>query len=130
MIAATTPRVRRILVVDDDRAIREELAAALGNDPALEISLANDGKEALHLIGAGRVWPDVILLALPMMPDFDGDTFLAALDAINRTQQMAVIVMTALPKGEISDAVRKRASAILTKPFTLTAVAAAMRATR
>ena len=70
--------------MEDDEAIREELAAELGND--------------------------------------------AALDAINGTQRIAIVVMTALPKERIPEAARRRARSILTKPFTLAAVAAAVRA--
>jgi CheY-like chemotaxis protein len=113
--------------VEDDEAIREELAAELGNDAELDISVANDGREALDLIATGRFWPDVILLDL-MMPKLDGDTFLAALDAINGTRRIAIVVTTALPKERIPEAARRRARVILTKPFKLAAVAAAVRA--
>ena len=38
-VAAT--RAKRILVVDDNQAIREELAAVLGEDPAVDICLGS-----------------------------------------------------------------------------------------
>ena len=121
------PRRRSILVVDDDAAIRDELAGELGNDPALDISVADDGRAALHQIATGIFWPDVILLDL-MMPTLDGDGFLAALDAINRTPAIRVIVMTALPEALVSEAVRRRAGTILFKPFSLGQLGAAVRA--
>lgn len=51
-VAAT--RARRILGVDDDKGIREELAAGLGEDPAVDISVADDGWVALHQIATGQ----------------------------------------------------------------------------
>ncbi|MCA1825844.1 MAG: response regulator [Myxococcales bacterium] len=117
----------RILVVDDDDAIREELADSLGTERSLEISVANDGRTALQQIATGAFWPDVILLDL-MMPGLDGHDFLAALDAINRTQQIAVIVMTALPESRIPENVRLRARSILSKPFSLVALEDSIRA--
>jgi|SRR5438105_10723750 len=119
--------MRRVLVVDDDEAIREEIADALGSDPTLEIAVANDGRLALHQIATGQFWPEVILLDL-MMPGLDGNDFLAALDAINHTEDMAVIVMTALPESSIPEGVHRRARSILFKPFTLATLAAALRA--
>ena len=113
--------------MDDDEAIREEIADALGSDPTLEIAVANDGRLALHQIATGQFWPEVILLDL-MMPGLDGNDFLAALDAINHTEDMAVIVMTALPESSIPEGVHRRARSILFKPFTLATLAAALRA--
>jgi CheY-like chemotaxis protein len=118
-------RPKRILVVDDDDGIREELVDALAGDPALEVSGVNDGLVALQQIAAGALWPDVILLDL-MMPNLDGDAFLAALGAINRTGDIAVIVMTALPEPSVPAAVRRRARSILFKPFTIANLTAAL----
>jgi DNA-binding response OmpR family regulator len=119
--------IRRILVVDDDDAIREEVAATLGMDPALDVSMAKDGRVALHQIATGRFWPDVILLDV-MMPGVDGGDFLAALDAINHTKDVAVIVMTALPESRIPDGLHRRARSILFKPFTLATLAESLDA--
>jgi CheY-like chemotaxis protein len=118
-------RIRRILVVDDDDAIREEVAATLGMDPALDVSIAHDGRVALQQIATGQFWPDVILLDV-MMPGVDGDSFLAALDAINRTEDVAVIAMTALPESRIPEGIHRRARSILFKPFTLATLAEAL----
>jgi CheY-like chemotaxis protein len=118
---------RTILVVDDDSAIREELADALGQDPAVEVSVAKDGWAALEQIATGRFWPEVILLDL-MMPGVDGDEFVAALEAISGTGQIAVVVMTAVRATDIPQGIRRRAHAILFKPFTLAKVSRAVRA--
>jgi DNA-binding response OmpR family regulator len=117
----------KVLIVDDDQAIRQELADALGREPALEISFAGDGRVALDQIATGQFWPDAILLDL-MMPGLDGNEFLAALEAINRTQEIAVVAMTALPPSRVPGSVRRRAGSILFKPFSAAQVVAALRA--
>lgn len=119
------PRPKRILVVDDDDAIREELVDALAADSRFHVSGANDGLVALQQIAAGEIWPDVILLDM-MMPTLGGDSFLAALGAINRTGEIAVILMTALPEPSVPAAVRERTRSILFKPFTIANLTAAL----
>jgi CheY-like chemotaxis protein len=118
----------KVLIVDDDQAIREELSDALRQDPELEIGLADDGSVALHQIATGQFWPDLILLDL-MMSSLDGDEFLAALDAINHTQEIALVAMTALAPSRVPQSVRRRARSILFKPFSVEQVVATVRAT-
>ncbi len=119
---------RKVLIVDDDQAIREELAAALRDDARLELSVADDGQKALNMIATGKFWPDAILLDL-MMPRLDGEIFLAALDAIRHTTEIEVVAMTALPSSGVPEAIRRRARAILFKPFTVAQVVAALDTT-
>jgi CheY-like chemotaxis protein len=82
---------------------------------------------ALHQIATGHFWPDAILLDL-MMPRLDGDDFLASLDAINHTQEIALVAMTALPRSGVPESVRRRARSILFKPFSVAQVVAALSA--
>jgi len=64
----------RVLVVDDDEAIRESIEVAL-TDEGYEVRCAADGAAALALI---EEWnPGVILLDMKM-PGSDGWTFAAA----------------------------------------------------
>ena len=58
----------RILVVDDDRAVRESLRRSLSFN-GYSVSLAEDGVEALEMIAADR--PDGLVLDV-MMPRLDG----------------------------------------------------------
>src|SRR5581483_10950225 len=68
----TTPMTaRRVLVVEDDRGIRDLLAAVL-TDEGFDVRQAANGKEALAVLE--RWQPDAILLDL-MMPVMDGWTF-------------------------------------------------------
>src|SRR5256714_15054176 len=59
----------RILVVDDERAVRESLRRALELE-GYEIELADDGQEALYRL-EGQEQPDAVILAV-LMPGIDG----------------------------------------------------------
>jgi CheY-like chemotaxis protein len=76
----------RILVVDDDSAIRETIATVL-EDEGYRIETASDGAQALALLNRG-VRADLILLDL-MMPVMNGWEF--------RAQQLAVPGLAAIP---------------------------------
>jgi two-component system response regulator MprA len=58
----------RILVVDDDRAVRESLRRSLSFN-GYSVELAQDGREALDRIATDR--PDALVLDV-MMPRLDG----------------------------------------------------------
>ena len=57
----------RILVIDDDDAIRESLRDVLG-DAGYEVAVARDGREALAMMTPR---PALLLVDL-MMPELDG----------------------------------------------------------
>jgi two-component system response regulator MprA len=65
---------RKILVVEDDYAIREALISILEIE-GHEICTAEDGQEALEILEGKRFSPDVILLDLNM-PRLSGRDFL------------------------------------------------------
>ena len=60
----------RVLIADDDRAIRDALTRALGLE-GYDVVQANDGNTALSLIESTQ--PDVAILDV-MMPNIDGLT--------------------------------------------------------
>ncbi len=105
-------RSARLLVVDDDPAIRKILKdrfRSLGH----EVGVASDGDEALAWLETNEI--DVMLLDL-QMPKTDGFAVLAAL--ARRGDMPAVIVVTA--HGSIEAAVRAvkaGAADFVTKPF-------------
>jgi CheY-like chemotaxis protein len=122
----------RVLVVDDDRAIRETLRSVL-EDEGYTVAEAPDGVVALELLRSSAT-PLVVLLDL-MMPRLDG---VGVLNVVARDQQLAsrnaYIVITAnryrldtLASHLLSDL----AVAVVLKPFDmdtlLDAVASAMR---
>jgi two-component system, OmpR family, response regulator MprA len=99
----------RILVVDDEKAIRELLCRIL-TIAGYDVEAAADGSEALERILARR--PDLILLDL-MMPVLDGWSVLDRLR--DQADPPPVIVVSAyLDRGR---AVAAGASGYLNKPF-------------
>ena len=82
---------RRVLVVDDDRAIRGFVAEVL-TDEGYEVKTAGDGSEALAV---SREWrPDLIVLDL-MMPNMDGWTFRARQRQVDALADVPVVVTSA-----------------------------------
>ena len=113
----------KVLVVDDDRAIRESLARALELD-GYDVELAADGAAALAAIGAAR--PDVAVVDV-MMPNIDGLTLCRVLRA--ERDRLPILMLTA--RTETSDRVAgldAGADDYLAKPFDLAELQARLRA--
>jgi DNA-binding response OmpR family regulator len=104
--------VQRILVVDDDRELRNLVRTALEHK-GYDVLTAHDAVQGLELIAKGKI--DVALLDV-MMPGMDGLTMLSHLREHN--ENLRVIIMTALntPETAIS-ALRDQACDLLSKPF-------------
>ena len=118
--AATKPRV---LVVEDDKAVRESLRRSLEFN-GYDVSLAGDGAEALAVIGAAR--PDVVVMDV-MMPRLSGLEATRALRAAGN--DVPIIVLTALDAvGDRVDGLDAGADDYLTKPFALPELLARLRA--
>lgn len=82
-----------VLIVEDDRAVREALAQVLV-DEGYDIECAADGAEALARLRASRSKPSLIVLDL-WMPRMDGLAFRAAQLASAETADIPVVVVTA-----------------------------------
>ena len=115
---AVTPRSRRrILIVDDDRALRHVLAALLV-DAGHAIEQAADGPAALKRLDEGAF--DVVLLdiGLPGMSGLDVLAYARAAAA-----PPVVIMMTSDDTPEtLLSAVRRQAWRYLRKPFAPSAI--------
>jgi len=113
----------RVLVVDDDRAVRESLRRSLEFN-GYDVSLASDGAEALASIG--RSAPDAVVMDV-MMPRLDGIEATRALrDAGN---DLPILVLTARDSvGDRVDGLDAGADDYLTKPFALEELLARLRA--
>jgi CheY-like chemotaxis protein len=103
---------KRILLVDDDEALRDAIAESLELE-GHRVECAVHGRDALAKLNAGSR-PDVILLDL-MMPVMDGWQFRAAQLAHPDYASIPVVVVTAagILKQDID------ARQILRKPFRL-----------
>ena len=86
----TEAQPRRVLLVEDDAAIRAMVVLAL-RDEGYDVQAASDGATALHLLAAQT--PDVILLDM-RMPEADGWAF-AAQYAQQKGDHAPIIVLTA-----------------------------------
>lgn len=83
---------RRVLVVDDDQYVRNDVQRSLERD-GWQVTQAENGQVALSRLAESR--PDVIVLDL-MMPEMDGFEFVAALRGRAEWHDIPVIVVTAM----------------------------------
>jgi two-component system, chemotaxis family, response regulator PixG len=83
---------KRVLIVDDDRNIREVVSMCLHKLKGWDILTAASGREGL--IAIATTTPDAIVLDL-MMPEMDGLAFLRQLRAQDATRIIPVILLTA-----------------------------------
>jgi two-component system response regulator MprA len=116
----------KILVVDDERAVRESLRRALELE-GYQIELAADGQEALQrLEGNGDAQPDAVILDV-LMPTMDG---LEVCRRLRRSgNRVPVLMLTA--RDEIDNRVAgldAGADDYVTKPFALEEFVARVRA--
>jgi CheY-like chemotaxis protein len=117
-----TASLPRILVVEDNQALRENLAEALqleGYEPVE----ARDGATALRLLGDGAF--DAVLLDL-VMPGMDGRELLARIRQDPRLAPLRVVVTTGHSGPRARAGVP--ADAFLHKPFGVRELLAALRA--
>jgi two-component system, OmpR family, response regulator MprA len=113
----------RILVVDDDRAVRESLRRSLEFN-GYQVELAGDGAQALESIIANR--PDAMVLDV-MMPRLDGLEVARRLRSTG--DDLPILVLTA--RDTVSDRVSgldAGADDYLPKPFALEELLARLRA--
>ena len=114
--------MRRILIVDDEPAVREAVAMVL-TDEGYTVQMAPDGRNALEMIATA---PDLLITDL-MMPDLDGWGLLSQVR--ERHPTLPVILMSAI------DLIRWRGpsppaldhTVFLSKPFDLEKLLAVVR---
>jgi len=116
--------VPRILLVEDDAAIREALDEVLA-DLGYEVVSAPDGRGGLQL-AAQQAEPCPILLDW-RMPVLDGPEFLARLRELPRGKEFPVILSTADRAATDLTMGGDQVAAILSKPFDLESLLAALR---
>jgi two-component system response regulator MprA len=115
----------KILVVDDERAVRESLRRALELE-GYEIELAGDGAEALTTLEHEDAQPDAVILDV-LMPGVDGLEVCRRLRAAGNA--VPVLMLTA--RDEVENRVAgldAGADDYVTKPFALEELLARVRA--
>jgi len=114
-----------ILVVDDERSVREALRRALELE-GYEVELAADGQEALQRLDDGDFEPDAVVLDV-LMPGIDG---LEVCRRLRRAgSRLPVLMLTA--RAEVADRVAgldAGADDYIVKPFALEELFARLRA--
>jgi two-component system response regulator MprA len=113
----------RVLVVDDEPAVREALRRALALE-GYDVELAENGAEALRKVGPAD--PDVVVLDV-LMPEVDG---LAACRRLRAEgNRVPVLMLTARAGiGDRVDGLDAGADDYLVKPFALEELLARIRA--
>jgi two-component system response regulator MprA len=112
---------KRILVVDDDQALRRLVERALVLE-GYTVETVSSGHEAIERVRESP--PDLVLLDL-MLPDFDGKTVLRQLRQ-EGFEKLPVVIFTAgvLPAEERE---ALQGTAIVSKPFDLDEFLATIR---
>jgi two-component system, OmpR family, response regulator MprA len=120
--SSTPAAAPRVLVVDDDRAVRESLRRSLEFN-GYAVSMAEDGAQALASIA--QTPPDVLVLDV-MMPRLDGIETTRALRSAGN--DLPILVLTARDSvGDRVEGLDAGADDYLTKPFALEELLARLR---
>jgi two-component system, OmpR family, response regulator PhoP len=105
----------RVLVVEDELRLAENIAAALREGPNFAVDCAHEGRTGLHLAENG--YYDLLILDL-MLPGLDGQTLLKKLRA--RGDRTPVLILTAIADApSIIALLNEGADDYLSKPFDL-----------
>jgi two-component system, OmpR family, response regulator PrrA len=118
-----TARLPRVLVVDDDEAIRTALERALSLE-GFVVAAVDGGRAALDAVAADP--PDVLVLDV-VMPDVDGVAVARTLR--DQGRELPILILSAL--DEVSDRVaglQAGADDYLVKPFAVDELVARLRA--
>jgi DNA-binding response OmpR family regulator len=115
--------VPRVLVLEDDNAIRKLLVAALRRE-SLEVDAGSDGAEGLLLVQERDY--AVILLDL-MMPRLNGLEFLAAFRRAAPSARSVIVVTTASDEFMLRSLPASEVHAVIRKPFDVSSLVAMIR---
>jgi len=114
----------RVLVVEDDAALRKVLELRLGLE-GFDVSLAKDGQAGIEALD--QVQPDAVVCDL-MMPRVDGFGFCRVARHRDDTRDLPIVVLTARQKdAEIERLLELGDIVFMTKPFDAPALTATLR---
>lgn len=110
----------RILIADDHFLIRQFVKRSLGDMGMMNVELANDGNEAIELIGStlsGEGIFDIVFLDWNM-PNLSGIDVLSYVRSKPQYQNSAVVMFTAeSEKNNIMKAIKMGATTYILKPI-------------
>lgn len=109
----------RVLVVEDEIRLADNIARGLREGPGYAVDVAHDGEDALHLAlgGAAGALYDLVVLDL-MLPKADGETVVRHLRASGNSTP--ILVLTAVHAvGKTIALLNVGADDYMTKPFDL-----------
>jgi CheY-like chemotaxis protein len=117
------PSPTRILLVEDDRSLRDALADVLAHE-GFEVAEAANGREALDQLAASQ--PDLIVLDL-VMPVMDGWAFRDELRKVPALASIPTVVLSASYPPDDASLRSLGAEAVLSKPIGMDRLIEALR---
>ncbi|MBI4289394.1 MAG: response regulator [Chloroflexi bacterium] len=105
---------KKILLADDDGALRALIVAALGNGERWRLLEARNGLEALALARMER--PDLVLMDMSM-PYLNGMEVSRQLKADPETKGLAIILITGFPQERDRESAQQIGVEYFPKPF-------------
>ncbi len=115
----------RVLLVDDDARLVHIVGLYL-QVQQFEVTTAATGEEAMGLLGLEL--PDLVILDV-MMPGIDGISLCRRIRGMAGAEHLPIIVFTALSDAsDLAAAHEAGANQVITKPFNLTGLGAAVEA--
>ena len=118
-----TDPATRILVVDDDEAVRENLAECLEAE-GHDVATAADGFAALERLSRDPL-PEVVLLDLSM-PGLDGHGLASAIRALPRCRALRLVLITG--HTGLAPGATAAVDGVLHKPFSVDELLAVLHA--
>ncbi|PYT05866.1 MAG: two-component system response regulator [Acidobacteria bacterium] len=110
---------KKILVVDDNLDTRELTHLHLTTE-GFTVVVASDGREGLYLAGAEH--PDLIITDISM-PGLDGVEMVQQVRQQPELKNVPILVLTAMGKEEMEQAIKAGANRAMNKPVLLDALA-------
>ncbi len=109
----------KILIVDDNRIIRQLIRLTFSTDPEFELLEAENGQQALDLALQER--PDYVVLDIMMPGDLNGFQVCEKIKANLDTKETVVILLSArCQQDDFAEGTRVGADHYVTKPFSPT----------
>jgi DNA-binding response OmpR family regulator len=114
----------RVLVVEDDAALRKVLELRLGLE-GFDVAVAKDGQAGIEALD--EVHPEAVVCDL-MMPRVDGFGFCRAARDRDDTRELPIVVLTARQKdAEIEELLELGDIVFMAKPFDAPTLTATLR---